>query len=93
MMTSGYAFFFLNSSRLPSPLGTTRNARRFPRIRNDQMGDYMQPRWACETSTLPDSVYLGTVEVSCEGYSSRDDPYVLVGSCSLTYALDRTASG
>lgn len=50
----------------------------------------MMPRWACTSSGLPKNVWLGSIEVSCEGYSYRNDPYVLVGSCALMYTLDGT---
>ncbi|KAF5889462.1 store-operated calcium entry-associated regulatory factor-like isoform X1, partial [Clarias magur] len=33
------------------------------------------------------------VEVSCEGYNSPDDPYILKGSCGLEYTLELTAEG
>jgi hypothetical protein len=33
-------------------------------------------------------VLVGKLVVSCEGYNSRDDPNVLVGSCALQYGLD-----
>jgi len=46
--------------------------------------------WRCET-TLDSSVELGTVIVSCEGYSGPYDPYVLRGSCALKYKLEYTS--
>ena len=30
---------------------------------------------------------ITNIEVSCEGYDSEDDPYVLAGSCALEYGL------
>lgn len=36
---------------------------------------------------------FGKVEVSCEGYNSPDDPYILRGSCGLEYTLELTAEG
>lgn len=59
-----------------------------PTARPCQVSDDLKPCWACTTNGLPDNVALGTVEVSCEGYKSPSDPYVLVGSCGLTYTLD-----
>lgn len=44
------------------------------------------PDWRCEAN-LPDTVRLGRVQVSCEGFSGPRDPYVLRGSCGLTYRL------
>ncbi|PWN30419.1 DUF1183-domain-containing protein [Jaminaea rosea] len=43
-------------------------------------------QWKCEAD-LPSSIRLGRVEVSCEGYESPRDPYVLKDSCGLTYKL------
>ena len=43
--------------------------------------------WQCEAE-LPKGVRFGKVEVSCEGFSSRDDEYVLKGSCGLEYGLE-----
>ena len=42
--------------------------------------------WKCEAE-LPKGVKFGKVEVSCEGHGSRDDEYVLKGSCGLEYQL------
>ncbi|KAI0259894.1 glycoside hydrolase superfamily [Gloeopeniophorella convolvens] len=42
--------------------------------------------WKCETD-LPDTLRLGRVEVSCEGWEGPGDLYVLKGSCSLEYRL------
>lgn len=43
-------------------------------------------QWKCRAD-LPSSIRLGRVEVSCEGYDSASDPYVLQGSCGLSYHL------
>lgn len=37
---------------------------------------------------MPKNVKFGTLKVSCEGFDSENDPYVLVGSCQLRYTLD-----
>lgn len=42
--------------------------------------------WRCEAD-LPSSLSFGSVEVSCEGWDGPSDPYVLKGSCGLTYNL------
>ncbi|CAM9176323.1 unnamed protein product, partial [Ectocarpus sp. 8 AP-2014] len=55
--------------------------------KNQGTGDDGQPQWEC-SADLPADGALGAVTVSCEGYDSPSDPYVLVGSCSLTYSLD-----
>jgi hypothetical protein len=40
----------------------------------------------CEAEMAP-SLRFGSLDVSCEGYSDPDDPFVLAGSCGLTYEL------
>jgi len=45
----------------------------------------------CETD-LPESLRLGRVQVSCEGWSGPGDSYVLKGSCSLEYRLQEVPS-
>ncbi|KAI0346307.1 DUF1183-domain-containing protein [Trametopsis cervina] len=42
--------------------------------------------WKCEAD-LPEALRFGRVEVSCEGWSGPDDPFVLKGSCALNYRL------
>lgn len=42
--------------------------------------------WKCEAD-LPSKLKLGRVEVGCEGWSNSQDPYILKGSCALTYTL------
>ncbi|KAJ1308004.1 hypothetical protein OPQ81_002077 [Rhizoctonia solani] len=48
--------------------------------------------WKCEAD-LPASLRFGKLHVSCEGWDRPGDPYVLKGSCGLTYSLVRTPSG
>ncbi|KAF9042649.1 DUF1183-domain-containing protein [Hymenopellis radicata] len=55
------------------------------RCKNDG-GSGIDVDWKCETD-LPDSLRLGRVEVSCEGWSRPGDPEVLKGSCGLEYRL------
>jgi len=45
--------------------------------------------WKCSTN-LPDILKLGKIEIYCEGYTNKDDPYVLIGSCGLEYHLEYT---
>ncbi|QRW04391.1 store-operated calcium entry-associated regulatory factor [Ceratobasidium sp. AG-Ba] len=45
--------------------------------------------WKCEAD-LPSSLRFGRLHVSCEGWDRPGDPYVLKGSCGLTYSLVRT---
>ena len=49
-------------------------------------------QWACKAS-LPDEFKLGSTDVSCEGYESSDDPYILKGSCGVEYRLMLTEQG
>ncbi|KAI0028986.1 hypothetical protein K488DRAFT_57367 [Vararia minispora EC-137] len=42
--------------------------------------------WKCEAE-LPESLRLGRVEVSCEGWSGPGDHYVYKESCGLEYRL------
>ncbi|KAN0041499.1 hypothetical protein ACTFIV_004040 [Dictyostelium citrinum] len=44
-------------------------------------------QWKCE-ATLDSTVRLGTIDVSCEGYSYPEDPYITVGSCGVFYELE-----
>lgn len=49
-------------------------------------------QWSCKAS-LPEEFKLGATEVSCEGYESSVDPYVLKGSCGVEYRLLLTEKG
>ncbi|XP_074641514.1 store-operated calcium entry-associated regulatory factor-like [Tubulanus polymorphus] len=49
-------------------------------------------QWECKTD-MDNSYRFGRVEVSCEGYEYRDDPYILRGSCGLEYTIDLTEAG
>ncbi|KAI0980840.1 hypothetical protein GJ496_005728 [Pomphorhynchus laevis] len=44
-------------------------------------------QWECH-SDLPSKLYFGKLTVNCEGYDYPEDPYVLVGSCGLTYMIE-----
>ncbi|KAH9216486.1 hypothetical protein DL95DRAFT_445265 [Leptodontidium sp. 2 PMI_412] len=48
--------------------------------------------WSC-TADMPEDFKLGSTEVTCEGYASRDDPYILKGSCGVEYRLLLTEQG
>lgn len=48
--------------------------------------------WSCEADT-PTDFKLGSTEVTCEGYESSNDEYVLKGSCGVTYRLLLTEKG
>ncbi|KEF58083.1 uncharacterized protein A1O9_06006 [Exophiala aquamarina CBS 119918] len=49
-------------------------------------------QWSCKAS-LPEEFKLGATDVSCEGYLSSEDPYVLSGSCGVEYRLLLTDKG
>ncbi|KAF6084850.1 store-operated calcium entry associated regulatory factor [Phyllostomus discolor] len=49
-------------------------------------------QWECKTD-LDMAYKFGKTEVSCEGYESSEDQYVLRGSCGLEYSLDYTEHG
>lgn len=49
-------------------------------------------QWSCKAS-LPEEFKLGSTDVTCEGYESSDDPYVLKGSCGVEYRLLLTDKG
>lgn len=44
------------------------------------------PQWECKAE-LPSDWRLGTTDVSCEGYSSPEDPFILAGSCGVEYSI------
>ncbi|XP_055972768.1 store-operated calcium entry-associated regulatory factor [Sorex fumeus] len=49
-------------------------------------------QWECKTD-LDIAYKFGKTVVSCEGYESAEDQYVLRGSCGLEYQLDYTEHG
>uniref|UniRef100_G1PLN4 Store-operated calcium entry-associated regulatory factor n=1 Tax=Myotis lucifugus TaxID=59463 RepID=G1PLN4_MYOLU len=49
-------------------------------------------QWECKTD-LDVAYKFGKTVVSCEGYESSEDQYVLRGSCGLEYDLDYTELG
>lgn len=53
---------------------------------NKGVDDRERIQWKCEGKLQP-GVYFKNLEVSCEGFENRDDPFVLVGSCGLEYTL------
>eukprot|EP00771_Trimastix_marina_P003988 gnl/Trimastix_PCT/712.p1 GENE.gnl/Trimastix_PCT/712~~gnl/Trimastix_PCT/712.p1 ORF type:complete len:366 (+),score=44.66 gnl/Trimastix_PCT/712:82-1098(+) len=44
-------------------------------------------QWKCEAE-VPSNYKLGQTTVSCEGYDSPEDDYVLKGSCGVEYTYD-----
>lgn len=49
--------------------------------------DGQDAQWKCEAD-MPNGYRFGAIDVSCEGYNYPEDPYLLVGSCGLTYELE-----
>lgn len=49
-------------------------------------------QWECKTD-LDIAYKFGKTVVSCEGYESSEDQYILRGSCGLEYNLDYTELG
>ncbi|KAL1282656.1 hypothetical protein QQF64_001459 [Cirrhinus molitorella] len=54
--------------------------------------DGIDTQWECKAD-MDNAYRFGRVEVSCEGYNSPDDAYVLRGSCGLEYTMELTAEG
>ncbi|KIV80621.1 hypothetical protein PV11_08110 [Exophiala sideris] len=54
--------------------------------------DESNVQWSCKAA-LPDEFKLGSTDVTCEGYESSEDPYVLKGSCGVEYRLLLTDKG
>lgn len=54
--------------------------------------DESNVQWSCKAA-VPDEFKLGSTEVTCEGYESSEDPYVLKGSCGVEYRLLLTDKG
>ncbi|TEY60186.1 hypothetical protein BOTCAL_0184g00070 [Botryotinia calthae] len=60
----------------------------------NQGSDYSSEdiQWSC-TANLPEEFKLGSTDVICEGFDSKDDEYVLKGSCAVEYRLLLTEEG
>ena len=43
--------------------------------------------WECRTD-IDGKYKFGKIDISCEGYDSSDDPYILDGSCAIEYTLE-----
>ena len=53
--------------------------------------DGLDVQWECKTD-MDNKYRFGKISVSCEGYDSPDDPYILAGSCGLDYTFDRVGN-
>ena len=51
--------------------------------------DGLDAQWACE-GDLPNWLSFKNTDVNCEGYDYPTDPYILAGSCGMTYSLEGT---
>ncbi|OTF79830.1 DUF1183 domain containing protein, partial [Euroglyphus maynei] len=49
-------------------------------------------QWECKAD-MPSRYKFGQLEMSCEGYDSADDEYILAGSCGLRYTIDERSGG
>ena len=54
--------------------------------------DGLSIQWECKAD-IDSSLRLKLDHVSCEGYENANDPYILVGSCSINYSLIGNVSG
>ena len=45
-------------------------------------------QWECKAEKMPNTLDFGKINVNCEGYANRSDPYVLKGSCGLEYTIE-----
>jgi hypothetical protein len=43
--------------------------------------------WKCTADIVDGDFLSSSMDVSCEGWDNPDDPYILAGSCGLTYRL------
>lgn len=43
--------------------------------------------WECTADVVDGDFLSSSMDVSCEGWDNPDDPYILAGSCGLTYRL------
>ena len=43
--------------------------------------------WKCIADIIDGDFLSSSMDVSCEGWDNPDDPYILAGSCGLTYRL------
>jgi hypothetical protein len=82
----------MTTGRRASPvpqLKCTNNCYNIPdtvMCKNTGTSDNGDPVWAC-TATLADDVRFTRMDVSCEGFDNPNDPYILEGSCGLSYSL------
>lgn len=51
--------------------------------------DGINVQWKCETE-MHETLSIKAHDVNCEGYDSPTDPYILVGSCGLSYHIEGT---
>lgn len=54
---------------------------------NRGINDMGNVQWECKPNNLDNSLKIVKTNVNCEGYNYPEDPYILAGSCILTYSL------
>ena len=47
--------------------------------------------WECNTN-INGKYKFHSIKISCEGYDSIEDPYILEGSCGLEYSIESTSN-
>lgn len=54
--------------------------------------DGVDAQWECKAD-MDNAYRFGRIDVTCEGFSHPQDPYVLAGSCGLEYTMELTEEG
>lgn len=49
-------------------------------------------QWECKAD-MPSKYKFGQLDMSCEGYDSKDDEYIFAGSCGLRYTIVERSGG
>jgi hypothetical protein len=87
----GVDFFTFRSSPVPKfyCIGVTASGEKKPTLVQcyNQGFDGKEYNWKCETQ-VDESIHLGEITVTCEGYRDATDSEVLIGSCGLEYTLE-----
>ena len=47
---------------------------------------FLYLQWECKTD-MDNAYRFGSIAVTCEGYEYPDDPYILKGSCGVSFVL------
>lgn len=54
---------------------------------NKGVNDMGDVQWECKPNNLDPTLRVYKTNVNCEGFNYPNDPYILAGSCILTYSL------